>query len=168
MVKLILKAGGDHPISFCDCDPQADFAVATSGQLDCPWCGCGWLFTCSRCRRAFTWGVVADSTRTAEEVARHLAGLGPDDAVGAEDREEYEWLEHGLRDLAPGTRVVLLDGGILPLDEPVDLHGWMSRHRFDRLPHLDAPSAAALDALFGDKTYWLERAHHDAATSDTN
>src|SRR5205809_7865690 len=54
-------------VCHCKC-PQA--LMTFPPQMDCPWCGCGWLFTCIECRKAFTFarGVLVDLTW--EELAR--------------------------------------------------------------------------------------------------
>jgi len=49
MVYLV-KASNDL-ISHCKCEYAP---IGAPGQMDCPWCGCGWLFLCPKCRRAFT------------------------------------------------------------------------------------------------------------------
>ena len=57
MVKYIAKANNDV-LSHCQC---ADTLAAGPAQLDCPWCGCGWLFSCIKCRKAFTFGRVVSA-----------------------------------------------------------------------------------------------------------
>jgi hypothetical protein len=48
---LYLRKANDDFVSHCKC-PKADSLISSPGQMDCPWCGCGWLFICSRCNKA--------------------------------------------------------------------------------------------------------------------
>src|SRR5262249_18861030 len=50
---VYLRKANNDLVSHCAC-AQADALVTAPSQMDCPWCGCGWLFICSRCRKAFT------------------------------------------------------------------------------------------------------------------
>ena len=153
MPKIVLKANNDL-ISFCTCAE----AMATTGQLDCPWCGCGWLFTCTQCRKAFTFGVVAESDLTPRQIGQRLQSSDPA-SVDEEDAEgAWEWLEYELEPLSVGQTVIYLDGAIRPVDtENLTFNGWCARHEFTRLPHKTVKDRADLDAFFGDKNYWLDR-----------
>ena len=46
----LVKANNDL-ISHCAC---SNAVIGAPAQMDCPWCGCGWLFVCSKCRKAFS------------------------------------------------------------------------------------------------------------------
>src|SRR6266566_1407987 len=48
---IYLRKANDNLVSHCKCD---EAYISAPSQMDCPWCGCGWLFTCSHCRKAFT------------------------------------------------------------------------------------------------------------------
>ena len=39
---IYLEKDNDQLVSFCSCEPAY---ITYPPQLDCPWCGCGWLFT---------------------------------------------------------------------------------------------------------------------------
>jgi hypothetical protein len=56
---IYLKKANDELVSHCRC---AEALITFPPQMDCPWCGCGWLFTCIECRRAFAFaeGIVVD------------------------------------------------------------------------------------------------------------
>lgn len=58
---LYLVKKNDDVISHCKCEESF---VGEEGQLDCPWCGCGWLFSCSKCRKAFTFSEAAEIEKT--------------------------------------------------------------------------------------------------------
>ncbi len=50
--------------------------VTAPSQMGCPWCGCGWLFVCSRCRMEFTFTEAAEVEGPWEETAdRAIRGL---------------------------------------------------------------------------------------------
>ena len=50
---LYLRKANDDLVSNCRC-AKAEALITAPCQMDCPWCGCGWLFICSHCRKAFT------------------------------------------------------------------------------------------------------------------
>ena len=72
MVTYITKAN-DNVLSHCTCK-----GVIASGpaQMDCPWCGCGWLITCMNCRKAFTFARVIELDSTYEDIAAEDQGGG--------------------------------------------------------------------------------------------
>ncbi|HJN76044.1 MAG TPA: hypothetical protein QGF58_19085 [Myxococcota bacterium] len=49
MTRFLIK-DSDDLLSFCKCDTGL---VGVPGQLDCPWCGCGWMLSCIDCRKSF-------------------------------------------------------------------------------------------------------------------
>jgi len=61
MARHLPRQDNDDLCSHCSCDPAY---ITFPPQMDCPWCGCGWLFTCTRCRKAFTFarGVEVDES----------------------------------------------------------------------------------------------------------
>ena len=164
MVKYIAKANNDV-LSHCQC---ADALAAGPAQLDCPWCGCGWLFSCIKCRKAFTFGRVVDVDRTYTAIVHEdFTNRG----VSAEDEDiEHgaEWMAGALADLSIGDIVVYLDGSYLPLDtENFAYDGWHAQHDFDRLPHaiaLEQPNA--LRETLGVREYWDERELVDEEAED--
>lgn len=56
--KFFFKAD-DDVLSHCTC---TDAPAQSSSQLDCPWCGCGWLISCATCGKAFTFAEVRETT----------------------------------------------------------------------------------------------------------
>lgn len=155
MVKYLVKANNDV-LSHCQCE---DAPAAGPVQLDCPWCGCGWLFSCIKCRKSFTFARVVEVDRTyADIVHEDLAKRSS--AVDEEDVEQgAEWMAEALADVAVGDIVVYLDGSYLNIDiTNFAYDGWFAQHDFDRLPHAVArEQPAALRDTLGDKEYWLER-----------
>jgi len=157
MAKYLVKAS-NAVLSHCNCDAPL---AAGPGQLDCPWCGCGWLISCIECRKAFTFATVVDVDLTYREIAtRDLVNRGHDLADVEDDIPgAAEWLEAAMAPLPLGATVVYLDGGYFVVDETdIEFEGWFARHRLARLPHAKAlQEPALLDAEMGDKSYWLER-----------
>lgn len=164
MVKYIAKANNDV-LSNCACK---DALAAGPAQLDCPWCGCGWLLSCSKCRKAFTYGRIVEVERSYEDFVRedfqtHGGGSTPEDI-----REGAEWMAEALSAFAVGDVVVYLDGVYLPLDATnFAFDGWFAQHDFDRLPHAVAlTQPEALRNTLGDQAYWLERELVDGDPED--
>lgn len=133
-MKVLVKANDDL-ISHCSCDT----AYATNGQLDCPWCGCGWLFTCSTCRRAFTFARVVEL------------------AVPPDDERVYQGADLDFFEV--GELALYLDGMLLgPRDADIDFAGYFARHVMPKLPHANAAQKSDLEVVFGDRSYWTTRA----------
>ena len=45
---VYLKKASNELISHCGCEESR---ISYPAQMDCPWCGCGWLFSCITCRK---------------------------------------------------------------------------------------------------------------------
>jgi hypothetical protein len=131
--------------------------VTYPGQADCPWCGCGWLFTCLRCRKAFTFARGIEVEETLEELA--LRDFGPD----TDSDLLADWvadMRSLLAKVEVGERYVYLDGRVHPARlGSVEFSGWYASHRFAHLPQVVAEGArAALDAELGQESYWRTNA----------
>src|SRR4051794_39312237 len=97
--------------------------------MDCPWCGCGWLFACVNCRKAFTFAEGVLVPEPWEETAlRDLRGW----KTQPSDEDVAGWVDamkELLADVRVGERYVCLDGLINPADATsVRFEGWHSRH----------------------------------------
>jgi hypothetical protein len=163
MIKLLAKADNEV-LSHCRCEASL---ASVPGQLDCPWCGCGWLIGCTDCRKAFTFACVVEVETTYETFVRGDRQRGGYTDYAEEDiRLEAEALEGLLADFAPGQTVVYLDGAYFALDEAVEqFEGLYANHSFARTPHsaaLETPDQ--LTAVLGDKAYWLGRERPDRGT----
>src|SRR4026209_457862 len=64
---IYLKRANKDLIAHCKCN---DGRITYPPQMDCPWCGCGWLFTCITCRKAFTFAVAVELEATWEDLSR--------------------------------------------------------------------------------------------------
>jgi predicted RNA-binding Zn-ribbon protein involved in translation (DUF1610 family) len=155
MVKYIAKAN-DDVLSHCSCE---DAIAAGPAQLDCPWCGCGWLISCMKCRKAFTFARVIDVDRSYSDiVSEDFAARGE---IASPDDIEHctHWMADAFADLVVGDLVIYLDGSYLRADTTNFAYdGWFAQHDFDRLPHAIAmEQAGALRDTLGEQAYWIER-----------
>ena len=136
----------------------------STGQLDCPWCGCGWLIACSKCAQSFTFAEVRNTELSLEELGRREArtrGL----ATVTED-ELADWaagMAEALDYFDVGDIVVYLDGSYWTIDATnVEFSGYYASHSLERLPHAEALSdPPRLSAILGDQRYWLDREKPD-------
>jgi predicted ABC-type ATPase len=153
MVKHLIKA---YKKGICHCKCKLAFASIES-QLSCPWCGCGWLFTCTRCGLAFTYAKVVDLPDDYRAVAGQLLVRRFGQVMDAELIEEAsEDLKRRIEGFDVGDRVVYLDGHHLKLSsEPVAIYGRHSEHHFDVSPHWqELRVAGRLKRELSDPRYW--------------
>jgi hypothetical protein len=135
----------------------------SSGQLDCPWCGCGWLICCCNCLSAFTFAEVREADISLVELARRemkSRGL----PVGEDEIAEWAQAMSELLDCFEiGDLVVYLDGSYWKADSTnIEFTGDFATHKLDRLPHFEAlTDPPHLEAVLGNKDYWLARERPD-------
>ena len=140
----LVKANSDL-VSPCAC---VSTPIAAPGQKDCPWCGCGWLFVCLKCRKTFAFARAEEVDLTWEELAR---------LDGRSDAEEWiEFMQVLLKDLRPGATYVYLDGWIFRADQKdLRFDGWHAKHDFPRPPQ--AVGRELIDGTIGTREYWESR-----------
>jgi len=153
---VYLRKANDDFVSHCNC-AKADALISSPGQMDCPWCGCGWLFICSHCRKAFTFaeGIDVEETwaETGERTVRELYQRAP------EAGEVEEWVGFTkilLKGVEPGELYVYLDGYVIPTTaKGVAIEGWHSHHELDFVPQVAAMDNSDIrnDLLFS-RDYW--------------
>jgi hypothetical protein len=152
--KYVVKANNDV-LSHCRCEIAL---AANPAQMDCPWCGCGWLIPCLTCKRVFTFGRVVDHDNLHQLVLQDNAARGlklnPSEVDGT-----IEWWELTLEAFPVGATVVYLDGSYFDVgDTDVAYDGWFASHDLKRLPHAEALiDPARLNGILGEKSYWLAR-----------
>jgi hypothetical protein len=157
-MKYLVRSSRDT-ICWCDCS-SAMVTPPGMGQMACPWCGCGFLFSCLRCRLAFTFAKCVDMPLTSKQIVRedyrtYFSGKEPD----ANDVKLLsEHLEAATDTLVLGCEYVVLDGRLLRVDRHGHFIGSYGRHTLDRLPHADHRQDR--DALVRslDRNYWLKAA----------
>src|SRR4051812_13993920 len=135
---VYLAKANDKLISHCKCNKSL---ITWPPQLDCPWCGCGWLFTCINCRKAFTFANGIEVDEPLDEIAgRELAKWK--NGRDLEKGEVDQWVEGMsvlLKNIEPGVEYVYLDGWFIQSDsESFEITGWHATHKFSHVPHMDA------------------------------
>ena len=157
---IYLRKANSDVINHCKC---ADGYISAPGQMDCPWCGCGWLFTCSVCRKAFTFAEAVEVDFTLEEMAQRdlqhwrRAGTAP----SAEDIQGWvDFMRAFLRGVVAGQRYVYLDGVVIPTDaEGVTFEGMHSSHDLAVVPQVEAlRDQSIIRDLLSNPRYWHESA----------
>jgi len=156
VTKFFFKAN-DHVLSHCRCE---DAPAMSEGQLDCPWCGCGWLIACSQCRKSFTFAEVRETDIPLLELGRREAearGL-----IDVTDEQVADWAEGMAETLdyfEVGDTVVYLDGLYWRIDETnIAFKGFYAAHDLERLPHAEAlDDPDHLRRVLGDANYWFDR-----------
>ena len=153
-----LKKANDDVISFCSC---VDGRVTFPAQLDCPWCGCGWLFSCVTCRKAFTFAEGVQLEATWEEIAREDIRKRWEEEPTDDDVASWvESMKELLSGVRPGGRYVIIDGSVIAADsQGITFDGWHSHHDFASLPQIEALSdKSVLDEKLSNREYWQSTA----------
>jgi len=155
---LYLVKDDDRLISHCTCKWAW---ITYPPQMGCPWCGCGWLFSCIECRKAFTFA-------KAIETEVPWTALGRRDLKGQtgdfpEPEKIADWvraMEELHADVRLGQRYVVFDGRFVPADAPgIDFEGWHARHRLDFVPQVAALTDPSVkDDILSNPEYWASRA----------
>ena len=155
---LYLKKASNELISHCTCD---DAPITFPPQMDCPWCGCGWLFCCANCRKAFTFAVAVEVDESWEETAlRDLNGRGPAFEQPTPD-EVAAWVEAMqvmCAELEPGEEYVYLDGWFIPREtEEIEIEGMHAFHDLTCVPQVVAlTDKSILEEILSNQDYWKE------------
>ena len=158
---LYLRKDSDDVLSFCKCAAE-DALVAHPGQLDCPWCGCGFLFSCWKCRKAFTFATAIETELSLEEIVeRDYESFMGD----ARNKPEVRMLrldmrrrniELMIRGIELGGRYVYLDGFAHRVGAfPPAFTGVYGHHSLDAVPQLRAGANADTLQEDLDQAYWL-------------
>jgi hypothetical protein len=155
MAKWITKAN-DAVLSHCQCEHPL---ASLPGQLDCPWCGCGYLMTCTFCRKAFTYGKIINVDRTFSELVAADRQRGGYDTDQADVREDVDQITEMLEPFAEGDTVLYFDGCYFAADErDLRFAGIFAEHDLLVLPHeLARVGLTSLSDTVGQPSYWLER-----------
>jgi hypothetical protein len=159
-MKWLVKSSEDT-ICFCECD--GDNAIAAPpgwSQMDCPWCGCGWLFTCATCGLAFTYAVCKDApdltpARLANDYYKRVFG----EPCPPERLRVYAGeVVSKLTPLVVGAEYIVLDGQALNTSITAAVFtGEYANHSLAALPHVKyrGDREGLVQAMCRD--YWLAR-----------
>jgi hypothetical protein len=134
--------------------------VGAPGQLDCPWCGCGWLFTCIKCRKAFTFARPVRIDRTVEDLAEADWRAMFKKAPSKKDLKEWaQMLREFVGDLDEDEEYVYLDGVVIPVSATnFEFKGLFARHKLKRPPQVLALKRPdVLRTTLENVEYWTSR-----------
>jgi len=128
--KFLFKANNDI-LSFCQCENEP---AMSAGQLDCPWCGCGWMIACSKCTKSFIFAEVRETDIPLIELGRREAAARGFKTVTDEDIAEWaEGMAEVLDNFEVGDVVVYLDGSYWTIDSTdVEFDGFYASHKLAR------------------------------------
>ncbi|MGF1582981.1 MAG: hypothetical protein ACFCD0_26980 [Gemmataceae bacterium] len=157
---LYLAKASDDLVSHCRCDPALAL-VSSPGQMDCPWCGCGWLFICSRCRRAFSFARIVEVNESWEHTAVCvLQGMYRRDPIEDEIAEWVDSMQMHLEELDPDQEYVYFDSWFLSTKaSSVRLEGLHSQHALPYVPQVAALKDASIRSkILENKDYWMQTA----------
>lgn len=150
---IYLMKDNDNLVSHCRCDRAL---ISYPPQMDCPWCGCGWLFSCMKCRKAFTFARAVIVNDSWDDLARRdILGMG----IEVTDDEVNSWVESMTAYLSlvtEGKQYVAFDGEVIPTDAgAIEFDGWRSHHRLDFVPQVAAlADGSIMDTLLSNVEYW--------------
>lgn len=151
----LTRAPGPHPVCFCTC-PLEEALIAAPGQMDCPWCGCGWLFSCTKCRKAFTFAIATEVPFSLRELARgDIRRFGITTSVALVDSWVRD-MSKMLDGLILGERYVYLDGAVHRADPGVGVRfsGIYKAHSLAKLPQCEPDATPdSLSEVLG-RSYW--------------
>lgn len=138
-------------ICWCKC-PLEEAIAKPTGALDCPWCGCGWLFTCSTCRKAFMIGEAVEVSGTLEDMVRkEYQSWGIEEPTDAELAGPQGHLQQVQTRLEFGELYVHMDSmAVLLNSKPFTVEGERRKHFFKEAPHLTPRGIGMLK----DQGYW--------------
>ena len=159
-VVFLTKANNDV-ISHCKCKTTL---IGEPSQMDCPWCGCGWLFLCAKCHKAFTFARAEEVDLTWEQLAHNdLDGKRGRQPTAEEIQEWIGFMKILLKGVEVGKLYAYIDGWVFATDETdLQFEGWHARHELSHVPQAIAvKDAAVLDTTLGSQEYWDTRRIQD-------
>jgi hypothetical protein len=164
MAKFLVKAN-DQLVSHCTCTAPL---ASCSSQLDCPWCGCGWLICCQECGKAFTFAKVIQTDLTYEQIIRRDFSKRGYDVGDSEVADLAIWLAEAMAPFELDDIVIYLDGAYFGIDErDIEFTGLFAEHSLNHLPHAEAlKDSAVLGEVLGEASYWFDRERPDRSGDD--
>jgi hypothetical protein len=155
---LYLMKENNDLVSHCRCSSAL---ITFPPQQSCPWCGCGWLFTCIRCRKAFTFARAVAVDESWEAIAhRDLANFAQWEPEPSAVVDHANALRDLHTDVVEGVTYVCLDGVFIPSDAGfVRFDGWHARHSLDFVPQSAALTDSTLiQRILANPEYWTMNA----------
>jgi hypothetical protein len=154
---VYLKKANDDLVSNCKCD---DGRITYPPQQDCPWCGCGWLFSCIKCRQAFTFGVGIELDVTWEELATaDWKGWGMQRVSKKNIGSWVTDMKRLTKNVEPGRIYACLDGQLFEKGaRDIDFTGIYASHKLEQLPHVQALAERSTEEeVLANSEYWRSR-----------
>jgi hypothetical protein len=151
---VYLKKANNDFVSNCKCN---DGRITYPPQMDCPWCGCGWLYTCISCRQAFSFAVGVELETTLEELATtDWKGWGLQRVSKKNIASWVKDMKRLLADVKPGKIYACLDGKLIEKNaRNIEFDGIYASHKFDRLPHTEALKDRGIEKrVLASTDYW--------------
>ena len=158
---VYLERASKEVICHCRCRQSL---VGAPTQMDCPWCGCGWLFTCLNCRKSYAFARGVEVEQTLEELARDDLQSRTGESPGAEDIAGWvEWMTVLLKAVRVGREYVYLDGYYIDVETgPIEFEGWHSRHDLPWVPQVKAvEDPTVMYDVLTSEDYWRDREVED-------
>jgi hypothetical protein len=158
MTTIYLERANTDLICYCHCERSL---VGSPMQLDCPWCGCGWLFNCMECHKAYAFARGVEIEQSLEQLAEiDLRGKSKKPATAQSIADWVEWMKILLKVVLPGETYAYIDGWYLPIHSaPVQFEGWHARHHLPAVPQFQAlTDPAALRDTLESPRYWQSNA----------
>lgn len=156
-VGLFLAKANNDLISHCKCEHTF---ISAPSQMDCPWCGCGWLFVCPKCHRAFTFARAEKCDLTWEELAHKDLDGKFGKQPSQEDIDEWiAFMKIFTKDIELGKQYVYIDSFAIAVDAAhVRFEGLHARHDLNGIPQTKALlDPKIMDRTLGSRVYWDQR-----------
>jgi hypothetical protein len=153
---LYLRKANNDLVSHCKCD-KAVALISSPAQMDCPWCGCGWLFICSRCNKAFTFAEGVEVEESWDQTAvRTLRAMYRREPEPGEAEDWAAFMKILLNDIRPGETYVYFDGYVIATAaQALSIEGWHARHDLEFVPQVAALTDPTVDeGLLSSREYW--------------
>jgi hypothetical protein len=125
--------------------------------MDCPWCGCGWLFICIECRKAFTFARGIQVDESWEDLAlRDLTNKWNKEPAQKDVANWVAAMKELLDHVEVGGRYVYLDGAIIPVEATaLQFDGWRSHHDLEYAPQVAAlEDRSIVRRVLSNPEYW--------------
>lgn len=161
MSLIYLAKANNDLVSHCECETAL---ITFPPQMDCPWCGCGWLFTCIDCRKAFTFAKAVQLDESWHEFALRDLTNRWGEAPGDDEVEQWvSAMQEMLADVEVGDQYVCLDGAFIPTDSAgVEFEGWHAAHDFEYVPQVAAlKDSSIIETVLANENYWQSNAIPD-------
>ncbi len=161
---MYLEKHNDDLVSHCKCERAL---VGYPPQLDCPWCGCGWLFTCIECRKAFTFARAIEIDEPWEDLARRdIRGAGLE-VSGRDISDWIAFMKEYTSEAILGHQYVAFDGRLIATDkDSLDFDGWHSAHHLSFVPHVAAlKDRSIIESVLSSTDYWESHAVDELSLS---